>query len=348
MFEDVFGRLGYRLRSCMMSVEGCPGSRTTQSGLANPYGAQDVRIRWPLHIQLRWRLGSGYADAATRAHVIRRMSLATCLVAVLFSVPSPSYAFNCLIEPRQTVDLSSPVTGLVNQVMVKRGDRIAKGQVLARLESHAEAAATELARFKSVQAGPALTAEHKIEFAKRKLRRRQAMADDKLMSAQERDDAEAELRLAEAELRVASENRQLAKLEHEQQNSLLGLRTIRSPFDGVVVDQTVFPGEVVEPGGSKRALLRVAQLDPLRVQVVMPKSVFGMAAVGMSVEVVPEIPAKGRYTATVKSVDRLVNAASGTFVALLEMPNPKLQIPAGVTCKARFPAPLGERGIAPP
>jgi hypothetical protein len=64
--------------------------------------------------------------------------------------------------------------------------------------------------------------------------------------------------------------------------------------------------------------------------------------------VIPEIPAEGRYVARVHSVDRLLNAASGTFVVLLELPNPNLEIPAGVTCTARFPEPVGEGGVSSP
>jgi RND family efflux transporter MFP subunit len=249
---------------------------------------------------------------------------------------SPAFAFDCLIEPNQRVDLGTPVTGLLEEVLVARADRITKGQTLARLESRAETAVAELARFKSELAGPTQLARNKIAFAKQKYDRRQVMARENLMPAQERDDAEAELRLAEAELKVATENRQIARLEHRQQQGLLALREIRSPFDGVVVEQLAFAGEVVEPGAGKRGILRVAELDPLRVQVVMPRSAFGKVSEGMKVEVVPEISGKGPYTATVRSVDRLLDAASGTFVVLLELLNPKLDIPAGVTCEARF------------
>lgn len=265
--------------------------------------------------------------------------IAIPVLCLIFSISSN--AADCLIEPQQIVDLASPVTGMLDKVMVRRADRVSKGQVLATLESRAEQAASELARFKSVQVGPSQMAESKIEFAKRKFTRRQAMSNEKLMAAQDRDDSEAELRLAESELKVASENRQIAKLEHQQQSSLLNLRTIRSPFEGVVVDVLAYPGEVVEPGVNKKSVVKVAQLDPLKIQVVLPKDAFGTVLSGMSVEVLPEIPANGRYTAKVKSVDRLIDAASGTFVVLLELPNPKLEIPAGVKCKANFPRAQG-------
>ena len=256
---------------------------------------------------------------------------------MLGAVASPVFAFDCLIEPNQTVDLASPAAGLLERVVVRRADRVAKGQVLARLESRAETAAVELARFKSEQIGPISMAENKIEISKRKLSRWRALAHNKLISVQDSNDAETELHFAESELQAATENRQLAKLEHQQQSSLLSLRTIRSPFDGVVVEQMAQPGEVLEAGGGKRVILKLAQLHPLRVSVVLPIEAFGKVAPGMAAEVLPEIPFNGRYAAKVRSVDRLVDGVSGTFVVFLEMPNPKLDIPAGVACKTSIP-----------
>ena len=259
-------------------------------------------------------------------------------LALCCSVFSTSIAgaasYDCLIEPTQTVDLASPVAGLLDKVYVKRGDLIAAGQVLATLESRAEQAANDLARYRSEQVGPILTAESKIEFSKRKFGRRRAMAAEKLMPAQDSDDAEAEFKLAQAELLVANENREIAKIEFRQQSSQLNLRTIRSPFNGVVVDQMLYPGEVVEPAGTRKAILRVAQIDPLRIQVILPKEAFGKIRIGAPADVTPEIPGKTRHVGRVKSIDRVINAASGTFVVFLEMQNARLDVPAGAKCRA--------------
>jgi RND family efflux transporter MFP subunit len=261
------------------------------------------------------------------------------MLAVLFLlIPSQHVqaSYNCLIEPTQTVELASPVTGLLEKVTVKRGDRVSKGQVIAQLDARAEQASADLSRYKSEQAGPLVLAENKVEFAHRKFERRRQMASEKLMAGQERDDAESEYKLADSERQVAQENREIARIEYRQQSALLALRTIRSPFDGVVVDQLAFPGEVVEPGANKKTIVKLAQLDPLRIHVILPKEMFGALTVGEEVEVIPEIPANGKYKARIKSIDRLIDAASGTFVAYLEMPNPKLATPAGVSCKASF------------
>lgn len=266
-----------------------------------------------------------------------RLAALAAVVGTQFVEMAHATGIDCLIESNQLVELASPVSGLLDKVTVKRGDVVRRGQVLAQLESRAEQASTELARYKSEQLGPTRMAESKLEFSKRKYSRRKDMAAEKLMSPQERDDAEAEYSLAEAELQVARDNKHLARLEYQQQGALLALRTIRSPFDGVVVDQLAYPGEVVELGASRKAILKVAQLDPLRVHVILPKEIFGKLTVGMLVEVTPETHGRGRYTAKVRSIDKVIDAASGTFVVFLDLPNPKLEIPAGSKCRTVFP-----------
>jgi multidrug efflux pump subunit AcrA (membrane-fusion protein) len=57
----------------------------------------------------------------------------------------------------------------------------------------------------------------------------------------------------------------------------------------------------------------------------------------MRAEVTPESPAEGVYQATVTVVDRIIDAASGTFRVRAELPNPDYALPAGLRCKVRFP-----------
>jgi len=262
------------------------------------------------------------------------------LATLLWSNAHSAATFECLIEPTQTVDISSPVIGLLEKVNVRRGDKVRKGEIIATLESTAETASASLARYKSEMTAPTLTAESKVDFSRRKYQRRQEMYVQNYMSAQDRDEAESEMKLAEAELKLAQENKEVAKLEWQQQNSLLNLRTIRSPFDGVVVNQIIFPGEVVEPSGQKKAILKLAQLNPLRVYVILPMATFGKIKTGMKVDVRPELPVGGHYSGDVMIIDRIVDAASGTFGVFLEIANPKLTVPAGVKCSADFPIKL--------
>ena len=76
-------------------------------------------------------------------------------------------------------------------------------------------------------------------------------------------------------------------------------------------------------------------------------SAFGKVNTGMQVNVSPELPVGGQYVGSVNIIDRVVDAASGTFGVFLEVPNPTLGVPAGVKCKADFPFAVEARGIQP-
>jgi hypothetical protein len=59
--------------------------------------------------------------------------------------------------------------------------------------------------------------------------------------------------------------------------------------------------------------------------------------VGMRAKVIPEAPVGGEYIAEVKIVDRVIDAASGTFGVRLELPNSNHGLQAGLKCKVIFP-----------
>jgi RND family efflux transporter MFP subunit len=244
--------------------------------------------------------------------------------------------YECLIEPMQTVALRSTVAGTIETIHAHRGDRIHKGQVLVTLESGAERATLELARYKSEMTGTVQEAQSKLEYAKRTYVRRRDMHAEKLMSAQDTEDAEGDMKAAEAELQAARESREAARLEFEEQQALFQRRTLHSPFDGVIADQLQYEGEVVEPSDPTRPILKLEQIDPLRVHVILPRSVFGQIKLGMTGTIAPEAPVGNEVKGRVTIVDSVVDGASGTFSAYVDLPNPTHKIPAGIRCLASF------------
>lgn len=133
---------------------------------------------------------------------------------------------------------------------------------------------------------------------------------------------------AQAEL----SNRRLADLELQRTSMEVALRTIKSPVNGVVVERFMHPGEFPK----QEKILKIAQIDPLRVEVYAPVAMIGKVVVGMTAHVMPEPPLTGEYRAKVTVVDRVADAASGTFGVRLELPNGGLKLPAGLKCTVRF------------
>ena len=243
---------------------------------------------------------------------------------------------DCLMEPRHTVEVRSPVAGILKEVPVTRGQTFKKGRLLARLDDTPEEAAENVARHRAGMTGALAAAESKREAAKQRYERLKSMHESKLAAAQELDDAHTEVRQAEAELVLARENRETARLELAQQSRLRQQKTVLSPIDGVVVDQMAFVGEVVEPNDPKKPILRIAQIDPLRVRAIFPLRYFGKIATGQQIQVAPEAPVGGQYSGTVVVVDPVVNPASATFTVFVDVANPGGRIPAGIRCMARL------------
>lgn len=213
----------------------------------------------------------------------------------------------CLLEPSLLANIGSSVDGVIEEVGVDRGDRVRKGQLVARLRSGVEAAAVKLS-------------QAQVEFAQRRAERNEALYKQQLISAQERDEMVTEVKLREEELNRNQET--------------LALRTITSPLDGVVVDRKLAPGEFIR--AEKSVVARLAQVNPLNVEVIAPASMFGSLRVGMTarVSLAPHFP--GTYTAKVVVVDKVIDAASGTLGVRLQMPNPDNRIPAGLKCSVSF------------
>lgn len=244
--------------------------------------------------------------------------------------------FACLIEPFQKIELRSPAEALIDKVLVQRGSRVQQGQLLVQLDIGVEEAALAAAKYRSVMEGHVRSAQERVDFAKEKARRREELSQRKYVSAQDRDDALGEQRLAEAELIAARDDRKLAALEERRLAQVLRQRQLRSPFNGVVTERLQHPGELAQTGESARAILKLAQTHPLRVEVILPVASFGRIKPKSKAEVVVEPPLSGRYEATVQVVDSVVDSASGTFGVRLELPNPNGDIPAGVKCRVRF------------
>lgn len=246
--------------------------------------------------------------------------------------------YDGLIEPLLFVEVGAPTEGIVSEVFVDRSSVVEKGEILVKLESSVERVAVEKARAMVTFDGEIKLQKAQLAFSKRVLDRVKPLA---AISIQDKDLAATEIRLTQHRLEKARENHLLAKFELKKAKALLAQHLISSPISGVVVERYVSPGEYI----NNQPLLRVAQINPLRVEVIVPARMFGRILPGMTATIVPELPAYGEKSATVSIVDKVIDAASNTFGVRLELPNPGLELPAGLRCRVRFEAEAASDGV---
>ncbi len=247
-------------------------------------------------------------------------------------------ALDCMIQPNQVVQVGSPAAGVIESLLVERGDVVQLGQPVVQLNATVERAALAVARERALQNGDSVVATSSSELARRELMRGEELHARQFVSKTYLDKLRAEAGVAEGRNDQAREKKTLASREADLAAAQLAQRTVRAPISGVVLERLMSPGEFVD----QKPMLRLAAIDPLRVDVLVPASAFGTVDVGMVAAVVPELLNRKAHTATVKTVDRVIDAASNTFRVRLELPNPGNALPAGLRCKvdlARLTAP---------
>lgn len=238
----------------------------------------------------------------------------------------------CIMKPYMEVSIGAPVEGMIQTVHVERGDWVSKGQAIVTLEASVEKATVALAKAKAEAEATIKSTQAKMAFSARKLERATDLYQSNSIAKHELDEAQTEKVLAETAHLEATEKKHIDELEWHRVTAALNLRTIYSPLSGVVVDRLLSPGELA----GKTPILKLAQINPLRIEVFAPLSLLGKLTPGMKADVRPEGNASTTYQAHVTVVNRVVDSASGTFGVRLEMPNLNNTLPAGLACTVKF------------
>ncbi len=257
-------------------------------------------------------------------------ALLGAILGAVLTVTSTAHAEDvpCLIEPEETIELGSAVTGILSSIGVERGDKVNQGQVLATLSSEVEARNLALAKARANDYTELRSAKKAAEHATRELKRAQAMFDKKLVSRQFLDKASTEASLAQLQLEQAKANLKQAKLEQRLAESRLQQRRITSPIAGLVADRYASPGQRIQD----QPLLKLIKTDPLRVEVIVPARHFNQFKVGDILKVEPQLKGMSEKRAVVTIVDQMLDTASNSFRLTLALPNPDQAIPPGARC----------------
>lgn len=265
-------------------------------------------------------------------------ALAPAVAAQTPALPGASLPLACLILPDRVADVGSPVLGVVEQVLVERGDNVAKGQVLARLRAEVERASVGVARTRVDAQGEIAAAKAAYDLAEQKAQRTDALGAQDYVSPLAVEQARAERDVARQKWQQAQEVQRVSGSELGVAAAQLRQREVRAPFDGVVVERYMNPGERVED----KPIVKLAALQPLRVEVVAPVALYGRLQLGQAVPVQPELPGAVAQEGRITQIDRLLDPASNTFRVRLALDNADAGLPGGLRCKlelAKPPAP---------
>ena len=260
-------------------------------------------------------------------------------------------------KPFQEVEVHAKVAGYVKKMYVDVGSHVKAGQTLATLEI--PEFASDLARARAAT----LRAKAEVERAKGDIGRAQAsydaahllytrlagvakerpnlVAQQEIDQAQSRDLAgENSVAAAKAALAAALQQQQAAEAEEQRTQTVNAYSVIMAPFAGVVSTRYADTGAMIQAGTASQTqampVVRLSQLDLLRLVVYVPESLVPQVRPGAKVSV--HVSAIGRdFAGRVARVSSRLNEQSRTMETEIDVPNPSLSLVPGMFAQVRFP-----------
>ena len=194
-------------------------------------------------------------------------------VAVLAAAEAPApevLTLTGMVAADQRSDVTADTQGKVINVMIERGQRVKSGQAVVQLDVRSAALSAKEA------AANLAGARAQKELADEECERTKTLLAKGAITQSEYDRQMTQCRAAQEEVSATQ-----ARTEMMAKTVADGL--VRAPFDGVVAERDVSPGEWVQPG---KPLFTLVKDDPLKIELSVPEAAVTAIKQGERVEVV--------------------------------------------------------------
>lgn len=216
---------------------------------------------------------------------------------------------------RERIELSPRFVGAVRWMGVKKGDTVRKGQTIVLLEDSEQRAHLVEAEGRVARAKAAFV------IATTRFERFKKLREQRVESAQQLDDAQAELNAAQAGIREAQGLLDYARSQMEW-------TIIRSPIDGVVLEKLADENELVSPqsfggdSGPSTALVAIANPRDLQVEIDLNEADLVKIAPGQRCRITPEAYPDHAYDGHVAEIAPEANRQKGTLQVKVQIQDP--------------------------
>lgn len=237
--------------------------------------------------------------------------------------------------------VASKATGRVEWLGVTEGSKVAKNEVIARLENADVTAAMEQAAANiKVSRANLQQAQAELLDAQAAFNRNKALLAKGFISPFAYDSITARYRKAEAAVEgyraavgVAQANYRAAEITVEQ-------TLIRAPFDGVVLTKSANIGDVITPFSSaldaKGAVVSMADMDTLEVEADVSESNLPKVKLGQPCEIQLDALPNLRLRGVVQSIVPTVDRAKATVVVKIRFVDRDQQVLPEMSAKVAF------------
>lgn len=243
------------------------------------------------------------------------------------------------LKPWNKVLLYPRVKGYAGQVHADRGTVVRAGQLLVMLEApeilsglhHAEAqvASSEatLIEQRARQKASRLTYERTLQTS-------QTVG---AVSANELDMAYSRMQADSALAVAAASNLQASRAQYAAQRQLVEYLTVRAPFDGVITERNVSPGELVGPDGDTRPMFVLEDRSKLRLTVAVPENLANALPATGDVSFTVQADPLKRYAAHFARSANSLQESNRSMLAEFDVDNRTGTLKSGMYAEVRLP-----------
>ncbi len=192
------------------------------------------------------------------------------------------------LEPYRSIEMNASENGIIGKIHVKEGEDVSAGDALISLNNLVLEAQLEIAKIQAQSDAAVMVAEADLKVANDRFAKLSRLKSSGTAHTSEVARAEADVKKSEGQVSIAEEEKQIASFRVDEIEAQIERRILRSPIDGVVLDITrdvSEPATIPSNGGATRPLVRVAQIDRLKLIVHVPASRVGAIREGAQLPV---------------------------------------------------------------
>ncbi len=231
------------------------------------------------------------------------------------ATPEPAN-IEAITKPSQEVKLGFVRPGLLGKLLVKEGQAVKEGELLAQQDDSAEQAQLEQLKDSAEDLTRVKAAQSQLEQKKVDLTKMEDAFKKGASTLLEVQHARLDVIIGGFQLDVENFQRKQDALKQKELQLQIERMKIKSPVTGLVEEVLIHEGECSD---ALAKVVRVVKIDPLWVDVPMPLALTRKLPIGAEVEVLfGAAPVKGK----VIFMAAVADAASTTRLVRVEVPNP--------------------------
>lgn len=197
------------------------------------------------------------------------------------------------VDTKQNVLIFPEVAGLLKSVVVKEGQKVSKGQLLAIIDDGGMK--SQLSQL-----------ETQLALSKTTFERREKLWGQKIGS---------EIQYLQSKTNYEAQHKSVNQLK-----SQLAKFNIKAPFSGVIDDVIKDQGNYVAPGGPGSEIFRIVNLSKMYVETLVPETYISSITVGKDVEVYFPV-LDNTVKSTVRQTGNFINPNNRSFTVEVSVPN---------------------------